>query len=139
MSRRTPYDTGKRSEPKVWPRGVMEDDGDYGKVDFENDEGGTIATLYIEQSDDRSSYTLKGYTNEPLKVDIEQEDPQEPQVYWDQEPDDERAEALALGHERSPYGVDTARIIDLRQGGVIAYCHKDTADRLVRALWLKEG
>lgn len=138
MSKRTPYDTGKRSEPKVWTKGHIVDDDDYGKVDFDDDAGGTIATLYIEQSDDRSSYTLKGYTNEPLKVDIEQEDPEEPQVYWDQEPDDERAAAIATGHEHSPFGADTARIIDLQQGGVIAYCHKNNADRLVRAIWLKE-
>ena len=128
MSKRTPYDTGKRSEPKVWGKGHIEDDDDYGKVDFDDDAGGTIATLYIEQSDDRSSYTLKGYTNEPLKVDIGMEDPEEPQVYWDmvQDGDD----------ENRPYGEDTARIIDLQAGGVIAYCHKDNADRLVGAIWL---
>jgi hypothetical protein len=138
MSKRTPYDTGKRSEPRPWTAPHRESDDDYGKVDFEDDAGGTIATLYIEQEDDRS-YTLKGYTNEPLRVEIEQEDPEEPQVYWDQEPDDERAEALATGHEHQPFGVDTARIIDLQAGGVIAYCHKDNADRLVRAIWAKEG
>ena len=135
MSKRTPYDTGKRSEPKLWINPVSIDssraDDDYGKVDFEDDAGGTVATLYIEQSDDRSSYTLKGYTNEPLKVDIEQEDPEEPQAYWDV--------AHEAGDEHTPFGDDTARIIDLQMGGVIAYCHKDNADRLVRALWLKEG
>ena len=51
MSNRTPYDTGKRSEPKVWTSGHIEDDDDYGKVDFEDDAGGTLATLYIEQED----------------------------------------------------------------------------------------
>lgn len=71
MSNRTPYDTGKRSEPKVWTSGHIEDDDDYGKVDFEDDAGGTLATLYIEQSEDRSHYTLKGYTNEPLTVEID--------------------------------------------------------------------
>lgn len=67
---RTPYDTGKRSEPKVWTKSHFESDEDYGKVDFENDEGGTIATLYIEQEAD-GSYTLKGYANEALKIEIE--------------------------------------------------------------------
>jgi hypothetical protein len=70
MTQRTPYDTGKRSEPKVWTSGHIEDDDDYGKVDFEDDAGGTLATLYIEQEADRS-YTLRGYTNEPLKVEID--------------------------------------------------------------------
>lgn len=67
---RTPYDTGKRAEPKQWEKRHFESDDDYGKVDFDNDEGGTIATLYIEQEAD-GSYTLRGYTNEPLKVEIE--------------------------------------------------------------------
>jgi hypothetical protein len=67
----TPYDKGTRAEPKVWEARHREDDGDYGKVDFNNEEGGTIATLYIEMSDDRSYYTLKGYTNEPLRVEID--------------------------------------------------------------------
>lgn len=60
------------------------------------------------------------------------------EVYWDQERDEERAEALALGLERSPFGEDTARIIDTRAGGVIAYCHKDNAGLLVRALAKEE-
>ncbi|MGZ4659676.1 MAG: hypothetical protein ACXVYB_00185 [Arthrobacter sp.] len=74
MSKRTPYDTGKRSEPKVWTSAHIEDDDDYGKVDFEDDAGGTLATLYIEQSDDRTTYTLKGFTNESLKIDIDSDE-----------------------------------------------------------------
>lgn len=35
-----------------------------------------------------------------------------------------------------PYGQDTARIIGQKEGGVIAYCHKDNADAMVRAFWL---
>jgi hypothetical protein len=69
MSRRTPYDTGKRSEPKAWTLRHMDDDDDYGKVDFEDDAGGTLATLYIEQDED--GWVLKGYTNEPLRVEID--------------------------------------------------------------------
>jgi hypothetical protein len=68
---RTPYDTGKRSEPKVWTERHIEDEGDYGKVDFEDDAGGTVATLYIEKDDD-GIYVLRGYANERLKVEIEQ-------------------------------------------------------------------
>ena len=69
MSKRTPYDTGKRAEPRPWTAPHRESDDDYGKVDFEDDAGGTVATLYIEQEEDRT-YTLKGYSNEPLKVEI---------------------------------------------------------------------
>lgn len=79
MSKRTPYDTGKRSEPKVWTKGHIESDEDYGKVDFEDDAGGTIATLYIEQGED-GTYTLRGHTNQPLKLDIEANDPSDPDI-----------------------------------------------------------
>jgi hypothetical protein len=66
----TPYDTGKRAEPKVWEERHRKDDDDFGKVDFNADSDYTIATLYIEQEED-GSYTLKGYANEALKVEIE--------------------------------------------------------------------
>lgn len=42
MGRLTPYDTGARMEPKVWP---IRDEDDYGRVDFDNDEGGTTLTV----------------------------------------------------------------------------------------------
>lgn len=74
----TPYDTGKRSQPKVWTESHIEDEDDYGKVDFDDDAGGTVATLYIEKDDD-GVYALRGYTNDPLKLEIENyEDPQDP-------------------------------------------------------------
>ncbi|CAM5539976.1 hypothetical protein [Leifsonia shinshuensis] len=55
----TPYDTGARLEPHVWVHdGITSPDGlsrdaeadDYGRVDFDDDEGTTIATLWIEGS-----------------------------------------------------------------------------------------
>jgi len=71
----TPYDTGKRAEPKVWPTPTRSEltstppieraliEADYGKVDFENDEGTTVATVWIEG-------TADGYV-----VHIDMEDP----------------------------------------------------------------
>lgn len=52
-----PYDTGERLEPHPWvrgdvatprglPRRVMVDD--YGRVDFDDDEGATVFTVYAE-------------------------------------------------------------------------------------------
>ena len=67
----TPYDTGKRAEPKVWEKRHRESDDDFGKVDFNNEEDYTLATLYIERQADDKGYVLKGYTNEPLKVEID--------------------------------------------------------------------
>lgn len=52
----TPYDTGERAQPFVW-----EHDGDsdrYGMVDFDNDEGATIATVYVARSEIDGSYVM---------------------------------------------------------------------------------
>lgn len=75
MSRRlTPYDTGQRLEPKTWvtsTAGVTKGNADdFGKVDFDTDSTSTLATLWIERQED-GTYTLKGYANEPLKIEIE--------------------------------------------------------------------
>ncbi|QIG59085.1 hypothetical protein SEA_RUBYRALPH_77 [Microbacterium phage RubyRalph] len=56
----TPYDTGKRAEPRPWAiptrdqiataepidRGLLEDR--FGKVDFDDDESSTIVTVWVE-------------------------------------------------------------------------------------------
>lgn len=48
----TPYDRGEVFQPIIWPRPrKAEREGDYGKVDFENDEGGTAATIRVVPSD----------------------------------------------------------------------------------------
>lgn len=79
MAELTPYDTGERAEPVFWVatgaphRPAIERPAeDYGKVDFDDEEGATIATLWIERQPD-GSYTLKGYTNEPLKIEVEEQ------------------------------------------------------------------
>jgi hypothetical protein len=58
----TPYDTGKRGEPHPWEiapsllEGMSPIEREleverYGKVDFDNDEGRTIATVWIERDE----------------------------------------------------------------------------------------
>jgi hypothetical protein len=66
----TPYDKGTRAEPKVWEERHRESNDDFGKVDFNAEDDFTIATLYIERDSD-GSYVLRGYTNEPLKIEVE--------------------------------------------------------------------
>jgi hypothetical protein len=44
----TPYDTGDRLEPQPWGKGVEHEH--YGKVDFEDDESKTVATVHIEST-----------------------------------------------------------------------------------------
>lgn len=58
----TPYDTGERAEPKLWVGsrqglGKTNDPDDWGKVDFENDSGETIAVVYMQRDAD-GGYTL---------------------------------------------------------------------------------
>lgn len=43
----TPYDTGARLEPYHWP--VNDDPDRYGRVDFDDDEGTTIASAYVQR------------------------------------------------------------------------------------------
>lgn len=40
----TPYDTGDRLEPQLWPTGEADT---FGRVDFDDDEARTVATAYI--------------------------------------------------------------------------------------------
>lgn len=56
----TPYDTGKRAEPhtiNVQPLGGMEpierelEEDRYGRVDFDDDSGDTIAQVYVERDE----------------------------------------------------------------------------------------
>lgn len=57
----TPYDTGERLVPKTWvtsTAGLTRDNiNDFGKVDFDNDEGATMATVWIAR-DASGDYTL---------------------------------------------------------------------------------
>jgi hypothetical protein len=48
MSRQTPFDTGERLEAKPWYPDRSDPDT-YGKVDFEDDDGETAFTVYIEK------------------------------------------------------------------------------------------
>jgi hypothetical protein len=47
----TPYDTGARLEPAVWTTDGGVRNAAYGKVDFDNDEGATIVTVWVESTD----------------------------------------------------------------------------------------
>jgi hypothetical protein len=49
-------------------------------------------------------------------------------------PMDIYAESALHNTDVLPYGDDTFQVVDEAQGGVIAYCHASTADRIVAAL-----
>lgn len=51
MTDLTPYDTGVRAEPHVWPVNPGQPDT-YGRVDFEDDASQAVATIYVERSEE---------------------------------------------------------------------------------------
>jgi len=75
-----------------------------------------------------ATYRVLRATEEKNGVRIAGSDEESP-IYWDNFIEDDETPA-----EHLPYGEGTARIIDEGQGGVIAYCHVDTANRIVEAL-----
>ena len=57
----TPYDTGTRLQPMPWrtqPANLPdpEEADRYGRVDFDDDEGATLVTAYVEKTD--SGYVM---------------------------------------------------------------------------------
>lgn len=60
MGKLTPYDTGARLEPHVWVHGQTTspegrarpaEDGDFGRVDFDLDDGTSLVTVYLMPTD----------------------------------------------------------------------------------------
>lgn len=75
MRKPTPYDTGKRLEPVPWVKGPSIEGylpSNFGKVDFDDEESATVATLWMERNED-GSYTLHGFTTVELKIEIKEE------------------------------------------------------------------
>ncbi|MGK0740415.1 hypothetical protein ACSHWG_00800 [Leucobacter sp. Z1108] len=73
----TPYDTGEVLEPKPWVRSMA---GlalaDFGKVDFDNAEAATVATVQIVRNDNPGAtvpYTIRisGHDYSPADFNIE--------------------------------------------------------------------
>lgn len=70
----TPYDTGERLEPRVWPTsepGVSYSRTRYGKVDFDNDEGATVFTAYAEKNGDGYTLKVQDLSSTPLSVEVD--------------------------------------------------------------------
>lgn len=78
----TPYDSGERLEPMPWVKGDVASPGglprrvtpdDYGRVDFDNDEGATMLTAYVEP-DPTGGYVMRviDHAGAGLRVQVEQ-------------------------------------------------------------------
>lgn len=77
MAELNPYDTGERLEPHVWVNGEVASPGglprrttedDYGRVDFDADDGTTILTLYIERADNGYTLNIDHHGDDYLRV-----------------------------------------------------------------------
>lgn len=83
MQRLTPYDTGARLEPRLWPvatlrqTGIRRETGDpeshYGKVDFDNDFGETVFTAWVEQTPGGYTLVVDQYGPQVLSICIRDE------------------------------------------------------------------
>lgn len=75
----TPYDTGERLEPVVWPlhwtrpRPTQEDLDCYGRVDFDDDSGQTLVTVHARRAED-GTYELVVDNFDPERVRIVREE-----------------------------------------------------------------
>jgi hypothetical protein len=73
----TPYDTGERLQPGAWvtpdPRRPEEYDRDrYGKVDFDDDESATLATIHVERVETcHIAVVYSAKTNTELRVNLD--------------------------------------------------------------------
>lgn len=66
----TPYDTGERLEPQLWP--ANDDPDRYGRVDFDDEEGATIVSAHVDRlpSGDYRLVVTR-VSDVPLVVDID--------------------------------------------------------------------
>lgn len=77
MANLTPYDTGERLAPMIWVRGDTVGLGentraatndDYGRVDFDNDEGATIASLYLGRTEHGFDMHVDQHSDDFIRV-----------------------------------------------------------------------
>jgi len=77
MAELSPYDTGERLEPHAWVRDKMvSPDGEmrpaetdeYGRVDFDADDGTTILTLFIEPTDGGYQMSVEQFGDDYLTI-----------------------------------------------------------------------
>lgn len=79
MANLTPYDTGHRAEPRLWVSstqgvGKTNDPDDWGKVDFDDDSGDTVATIWLERNEHSGQYILHVQKYGPLGLRVHQEE-----------------------------------------------------------------
>ncbi|AYB70192.1 hypothetical protein SEA_ONEIAGILLIAN_82 [Microbacterium phage OneinaGillian] len=78
----SPYDTGKRAEPRPWtlstkaaiaemgPISRQFSEADFGKVDFENDSSEHVATVWFERGDDGAYVMHVAGIVGPVRIEV---------------------------------------------------------------------
>lgn len=85
MDKLTPYDTGERAEPVPWVQRAMDSwstgtdlrapqPDDFGKVDFDDDGGITVATVWLERNERSGQYVVHIQKRAQLGLRIHQEE-----------------------------------------------------------------
>lgn len=67
MADLTPYDTGARAQPTIW-RPRPDDEDSYGRVDFDDDGGDTVAVIYLARDKETGEYVIHIEMADDLKV-----------------------------------------------------------------------
>lgn len=73
MARQTPFDTGERYEAKLWYPDRSDPDT-YGKVDFEDDSGGTSLTVYVARKDGQREIHVYDHDDAGYTIEIDDRD-----------------------------------------------------------------
>lgn len=84
MAELTPYDTGERLEPHVWvTNGIVvpggrprfAEESEFGRVDFDADDGTTILTLHVQRADNGYRMVIDQHSEEYVHVVGQNEPP----------------------------------------------------------------
>lgn len=126
----TPYDTGSRLEPQLWVRGDTASpgglprravDADYGRVDFDADDGTTILTLYVERTPDGFRLQIDQHSDDYLQVVGAHEPPQLDGPAAELDPEYRAGQMLALDRALSEIGQAYGEHVHYYQGDPLTF------------------
>lgn len=119
MAEQTPYDTGQRLDPHAWvTNGIVVPDGhprfaedsEFGRVDFDGDDGTTILTLHVEPADNGYRMVIDQHSEEYLHVVGANEPPMMPDPSLQMDPEYRTRQMMllhaGLGYLGKTYGDD---------------------------------
>lgn len=130
MAELNPYDTGERLEPHVWVKGQVASPGglprrptedDYGRVDFDGEDGTTILTLYIERSGNGYALDIDQHGDDYLHVTGANEPPVLPGPGDTLDPDYRTRKMLLLDAAIDQLGTEFSDHLSISRNDVADY------------------